>query len=66
MPIFHLVDGKWVKESKQEVMLKVDIEGKSPCDKCWKTARDCGIYVWPLKEEAKAKAKRCLGCGRIV
>lgn len=59
-------DGKWVKESKEEVMDKEDLEGKKPCEKCWKSALDNGVYSWPLREEFLKAAKRCPKCGRII
>ena len=58
--------GKWVDETKEEVQARVDIEGKSPCDRCWKEARDNGIYVWPLLPAALRKAVRCPVCKRLI
>jgi len=54
---------KWRKETKAEVMEKIDIEGKKPCEKCWTKAR-IGIYAWPV--ENPAILKRCIHCGRVV
>lgn len=67
MTVFKLDDnGKWIKETKEEVMLKEDIEGKNPCEKCWELARDNGIYSWPLLPEKLAEVKRCEVCQRVI
>jgi hypothetical protein len=58
-PVTHT----WRAETKEECLQKEDIEGKRPCDKCWKLARD-GVFVWPLKDYSKVK--RCKSCGRII
>jgi hypothetical protein len=56
----------WREETKEEVMSQVDIENKSPCEKCWKIAKKYGVYVWPLLPEGLKKAKRCKQCGRVI
>lgn len=67
MPTFKLTkSGKWRKETKAEVMRQEDIEGKRPCSKCWKEARDNGVYVWPLLPSALKRATRCPGCSRVL
>lgn len=58
--------GEWRKETRAEVMRREDLEGKCPCDVCWKEARDHGVYVWPLLPEAREKLKRCESCGRVI
>ena len=61
--------GKWRKETKEEVMEKEDLEGKRPCNKCWRAARDYGVYVWPLTQDGSTNEpsfKRCKYCGRII
>lgn len=55
--------GKWEPESKEDVLKKEDIEGNRPCDLCWESARDQGVYVFPLKEAVAIK--RC-PCGRMI
>ncbi len=64
MPIRVFENGRWRKETKEEVMAKEDIEGNNPCEKCWKQARRQGVLVWPLKENVRHK--RCPNCGRSL
>jgi hypothetical protein len=61
--VYDSAKGVWRKETKAEVMAKVDIEGKSPCEKCWIKAR-IGIQSWPLADNVPVK--RCLHCNRII
>lgn len=58
-------NGEWRSETKEECMEKVDIEGKKPCERCWKAALD-GVYVWPIKEEFVNTLKRCKHCNRVI
>lgn len=54
------IDG-WQEETKEEVMNKLDIEGKKPCELCWEQARN-GIYCFPVKKGVELL--RC-SCGRV-
>lgn len=64
---YDKISRRWRKRTKDEVIDEcVDIENKRPCSKCWKLARDYGIYAFPLYPEALAKRKRCKYCDRIL
>lgn len=58
-PINHY----WREETKEEVLQKEDIEGKNPCNFCWKDAKKNGVYSFPLKNHIRLK--RCK-CGRVM
>ena len=62
--LYDSVTGTWRKETKEEVMVKRDIEGNHPCEECWESARDSGIYSWPLKI-SPSNFKRCR-CNRMI
>lgn len=61
--IYDNLTHRWRNENKKELMEKIDIEGKSPCEKCWKHAKH-GVYVWPVKDTKSLK--RCKFCGRVI
>jgi hypothetical protein len=50
--------------NKKELMTQKDVEGRSPCEKCYKL----DLYTWPLKGRGSFRKhyKRCEYCGRAI